>query len=238
MGENVVLSNAGLQSLYDSILSQAAERVSQDNFQTDAFFAMPNEDTRRGLTLLLRPSLMVDTNLHPVLAELQKICPDQYVYVRSDWHITVLSIISCFAGFQLSSIDTDSYITVLTAALKSVPPFPIEFHGLCCSSEAIMVQGFFRPGTLDVIRDKIRRAFLDTDLQQTIDSRYVLETAHLTVLRFQKPVADPKRVIDFIQQHRNTPFGTFTVDTLELVGNDWYQRQQHTEPVQTFKLKS
>ena len=90
--------------------------------------------------------------------------------------------------------------------------------------------------TLNVIRQNIRQAFHTIDLHQTIDQRYVLETAHITILRFQQTVTNPRPLLDYIQQHRNTHYGTFTVNTLELVYNDWYQRQSNTTPIQSFPL--
>ena len=236
MGEDVAATNPALLSLYDQILSRTLLHLQDHRFQVDNFLSALESDTRRGLTLLFRPPQEFQAKLSSILAELQAVCPGQYAYPSSDWHTTVLSIISCFPRFQLDHIDAKTYCEVLTQCLKAIPPFKVELRGLTCSAGAVMIQGFFTPGTLNVIRQNIRQAFQSTDLHQTIDQRYVLETAHITILRFQQPVTNPKPLLDYIQQYRNSHYGTFTVNTLELVYNDWYQRQSSTTPIQSFPL--
>jgi hypothetical protein len=58
----------------------------------------------------------------------------------------------------------------------------------------------------------------------------------MTVLRFVTPPADPARLAAALAALRNAPLGTMTVDTLELVVNDWYMSSAAVEPIERFAL--
>ncbi|RPD48590.1 hypothetical protein DNI29_08220 [Hymenobacter sediminis] len=99
-----------------------------------------------------------------------------------------------------------------------------------------MVQGFPEDDTLNRLRNELRTAFRRSGLQQSIDQRYALQTAHSTVLRFTTPLHCPDQLVAELRHHQHTPIGTFQVDTLELVYNDWYQRAADTVVLERYFL--
>ncbi|MEL6656117.1 MAG: hypothetical protein AAFP77_29935 [Bacteroidota bacterium] len=101
---------------------------------------------------------------------------------------------------------------------------------------AIMAQGLFRAGTLDHIRDRLRAAFRVSGLHHTIDQRYVLETAHATLIRFTQPLAEIRYLLAKLSQLRRVELGTFEAEKIELVTNDWYQRKKNTRLLQSYPL--
>src|SRR5699024_12422820 len=92
-----------------------------------------------------------------------------------------------------------------------------------------------RSSDLD-LRNKLREMFKDTSLQDSIDKRYKLQTAHLTAIRFKESFDDAGNFISKIARLRDRNFGSCTVDQIELVGNDWYQQQEKVESIAKFSL--
>ncbi|WP_343707224.1 hypothetical protein [Flavobacterium sp.] len=77
----------------------------------------------------------------------------------------------------------------------------------------------------------------NSGLQQSIDSRYEISTAHSTIMRFQEKLQNPKKLIETVENFRDYDFGEFEVKNLELVYNDWYQRKSSTRVLGDFGLR-
>jgi len=219
---------------YDKLYTESAAKITAGNYEIDHLID-DEKDQRFGITLVIRPDQNTKMNIQRFLTEVKAIEPDQYYYQDSDIHITVMSIISCYAGFELSQIDIQDYIQLINQVLKKHKSFKIQFKGLTASPSCILIQGFLTD-TLNEIRDDLRLAFKNSALQQSIDKRYTIQTAHATIMRFRAKLQNPARLISLIEQYRNFDFGTFTVDQIELVYNDWYQRERFVESLHVFKL--
>ncbi len=114
--------------------------------------------------------------------------------------------------------------------------FKIQFKGLTASPSCILIQGFLT-NTLNEIRDELRKTFKNSDLQQSIDKRYNIQTAHATVIRFKSELTDQTALINLIEKYREFDFGTFEIKQIELVYNDWYQREKFVKKLHTFSLE-
>ncbi|MBX0289975.1 mutarotase [Hymenobacter sp. HSC-4F20] len=220
---------------YDAMRVKAVSQLLTTGAEPDRMLHS-GQDARRGITLLARPPESVTAGVSRVLADFQLVAPEQYYYPAADMHLTILSIISCFPGFLLTDIAPAAYQEVVRAALEQVGPFVIRYAGLTASAGGLMVQGFPEDDTLNRLRNKLRTAFRRSGLPQSIDQRYALQTAHSTVLRFTTPLHHPARLVAALQSHQHTPIGTFQVDTLELVYNDWYQRAANTVVLERYPL--
>ena len=216
-----------LAAHYDAMRTAALSLLAHGEAELDPLIDSPH-DTRRGLTLLTRPPATITAAIQEMLAEFQAIDPAQYYYPTPDIHLTLLSIISCYPGFTLAAVDPARYQAALQAILADCRPFTITYAGLTASPGGIMVQGFPQDAGLQHLRTATRKFFQNTDLPQSIDHRYVLQTAHSTVIRFRKPLASPARLLATFRQYQQHFFGSFEVNTAELVFNDWYQRAANT----------
>ncbi|WP_316849591.1 2'-5' RNA ligase family protein [Pedobacter agri] len=219
---------------YDKLYTESAAKITAGNYEIDHLID-DEKDQRFGITLVIRPDQNTKMNIQRFLTEVKAIEPDQYYYQDSDIHITVMSIISCYAGFELKEINTETYIQLIAMALDKYRGFNTQFKGLTASTSCILLQGFFTE-TLNQIRDDLRAAFKNSTLQQSIDKRYTIQTAHATIMRFRDKLRNPARLLSLIEQYRDFDFGTFTVDQIELVYNDWYQRERFVESLHIFKL--
>ncbi|MDR6197129.1 mutarotase [Siphonobacter sp. SORGH_AS_0500] len=221
---------------YNALFEDAREKITLDQYHLDSLISS-SSDQRRGVTLIARPSKTVVDQIQCFLKPLQALEPTQYYYPTSDIHITILSIISCYEGFALSQIQPSDYSNVIKEALKDQTSFQLDFTGITASPAGIMIQGFWQDDSLSRIRNRLRTAFATTALQQSLDERYVLQTAHATVMRFQSPLQRKEELLNYLLEHRTHVFGTTGVDTLELVSNDWYMKEKQLQTLDRFSLQ-
>jgi 2'-5' RNA ligase len=226
-----------LQAHYDTMRKTAFGKLAHGEADLDTLLDSEH-DTRRGITLLARPPACITSVIEALLADFQQLEPDQYYYPTSDIHLTILSIISCYQGFTLDVINPEGYRQAISTILQHISPFRIRFTGLTASPGGIIVQGFPEDAGLQHLREQVRRCFQASNLQQSIDQRYSIQTAHSTVVRFRKKLVDPARLLQAIERYEHFIIGSFEVDTLELVYNDWYQRQENTILLETYPLAS
>lgn len=214
-----------LSEHYNELFKTSSELILSENYTIDSKIN-GNSDKRFGITLLIRSS--EEANIQAFLEELKKAEPEQYYYPNADIHITIMSIISCTEGFTLDKFSTSDYVEIIEKSLVDVNKIEIEYRGVTLSPSAVMIQGFPSDDSLNILREKLRDNFKNSSLKQSIDSRYSIKTAHSTVMRFQKKLENPKKLIAVIEKFRNHNFGKFTVEKIELVYNDWYQRERNT----------
>ncbi|WP_018477127.1 2'-5' RNA ligase family protein [Pontibacter roseus] len=220
---------------YNNLYQESLQKLQADAYQIDPLIDSPT-DNRFGITLLIRPSGQAKANIQSFLNELKAVEPEQYYYPNSDIHITVMSIISCYAGFNLQQISVPDYISLIQKSLSETGRFSISFQGVTASDSGILIQGFPQDEALSGIRNSLRENFKNSGLQQSIDARYAIQTAHATVVRFRKPFVGKQPFLQVVEQWREVDFGTFEVAKLELVYNDWYQRERSVKPLHSFRL--
>jgi len=224
-----------LEDHYHALRSQSLQKFRNNDFEFDPLIDSEN-DSRYGITLLGRPSREVKQNISKMLNEIKAVAPNQYYYPESDLHVTILSIISCYAGFSLDQIDQSDYQKIVQSAIGSISPFKITFCGLTASPSCILVQGFPENNKLDKLRNILRNKFKQSSLQHSIDKRYQLKTAHLTVVRFKKPIDDVDNFIKTVTSLRDVKLGSSIIDKVELVGNDWYQQHNKVTSIAKYHL--
>lgn len=226
-----------LKQFYNQLWNESLPKFQAGNFQFDPFLDATT-DQRYGVTLLARPTENVKKAVRRTLEEIQAVAPNQYYYPHSDLHLTVLSIISCYSGFSLDHINPSAYKHLIHSALKKFQPFKINFQGLTASPSAILVQGFPEDNQLNQIRNELRKKFRESNLKHSIDQRYSIQTAHLTVIRFKQNLYDPHLFINKIDHLKNRKFGHSYINELELVANDWYQKKDKVKLMKKFNLNS
>ena len=226
-----------LKEHYDSLYKTSIKRIETDVYDIDPLIDSLS-DNRFGITLLIRPSEDVKNNIQKFLNDLKAVDANQYYYENSDIHITVMSIISCYDGFELESINISEYITLINESIQNISNLKIEFKGITASTSCIMVQGFMNTEALNDTRNNLRISFKNSTLQQSIDKRYAIQTAHATVLRFKEKITDKSKFLKIIEKYRNHEFGTFEVKSMELVYNDWYQKAKFVKKLSEFSIKN
>ncbi|MFV5684338.1 2'-5' RNA ligase family protein [Flavobacterium sp. GB2R13] len=223
-----------LKQHYTALYNESIEKIVTDRYQIDNQIDSLS-DNRFGITLLIRPDSQTKKNIQTFLDELKQIDPGQYYYPSSDIHITVLSIISCYDGFNLETISIPDYVAIIEKSLVGIPDITINFQGITASSSAIMLQGFTNSNSLDDLRNNLRTNFTNSGLEESIDKRYSINTVHATVARFRKEISNKEKLIEILEKYRNFDFGKFKVKKYHLVYNDWYQRKQFVKELHEFQ---
>jgi len=221
---------------YNSLYQESIEKIIDDTYLIDNQIDS-SLDNRFGITLLIRPSIQIKRSIHCFLEELRAIDSGQYYYPNSDIHITVMSIISCYSGFDLAAVLVPDYVEIIEKSLMGVNNFEINFKGITVSPSAIMITGFVNNNFLDDLRNNLRNNFKNSGLEESIDKRYSISTAHTTVVRFRKKIKNKEKLIETLEKYRDFNFGKFTVEKYNLVFNDWYQREQFVQELHQFKVK-
>ncbi len=220
---------------YDQMWEEALSLYQVGQFRYDPWLDQKNDD-RYGLTLLYRPDDSVKNEIQFFLQNIQSSFPEQYFYPSSDIHLTVMSVISCYSGFTLDQIHLPEYIDLLKDCLSNYTSFRIHYKGITAANAGVMIQGFPEGDLLNDIRDELRGAFKNSSLENSLDKRYKLTTAHMTVMRFRKNITQPGHLIKALQPYRQYDFGMTQIEELELVFNDWYQRKEKVRLMHRFSL--
>jgi 2'-5' RNA ligase len=210
-----------LQSRYDTIWHEAVPALARGDVACDAQLAAGN-DPRRGLTLIARPDTQLAASFSALLDRLTDIEPAQYRHPIADMHVTVLSLFTATVNHGPELARAEAYRAAVAAAVAGTPPFTIDFNGITASRGAVLAQGFPQGDALPALRDRLREELRARGLDGSLDGRYKLVTAHSTLLRFVRPLTEPKHFHHTLTQLRDTPLGAMHVNALELVQNDWY----------------
>ena len=224
-----------LINIYNKLYNDGIEKIRSDQYETDDLIAS-STDKRFGLSLVIRPDEHVRQRFPKFLAALQAIEPHQYYYPTSDMHITLLPIIDCYEGFALDQIPVQDYIDLIVQSIPLQQNIEINFKGITVSPSCIMIQGFPQQRTLDELRNSLRTAFKTSSLQQSIDKRYFLRTAHVTVVRFTEPFTGKEQFLQVLENFEDYDFGRATIGEMELVYNDWYLREKFVKTLFRFKV--
>jgi len=219
---------------YDNLYQNSIDEIRTEGCKTDSLIKSPN-DNRFGITLLIRPPLLVKKRIEIFLNELKNIDNQQYYYPLSDIHITVMSIISCANGFELKNISIPDYIQIIEESIQDVGKFRFKFKGITASTSTIMIKGFYGE-ILNTLRNNLRINFQRSHLEQTIDKRYSIKTGHSTVVRFQNKLEQENNYLEALEKYKDFDFGEFDVNRVELVFNDWYQRKEHVKTLNYFDI--
>lgn len=225
-----------LATHYTNLYIESCEKISNGNYVIDT--QIDNlSDNRFGITLLIRPTEEIKNSIQLFLNELKEVDASQYYYPNSDIHITVISIISCYDGFNLNNISIQDYVTLINKCITGLNKSVINLQGITASPSAVMIQGFPSDTSINDLRDNLRTTFKQSTLEQSIDKRYSLFTTHLTVVRFRKPINNKDLFLKTLHKYRDYNFGKFEIKNIELVHNDWYQRVQFVKKLCDFNIK-
>lgn len=194
-------------------------------------------DPGRGLTVIARPSPALAVQCAAVQDRIAAAGgPAQIPQAQADLHLTVLSLFSVTDEFAPHLAQRDAYAAGVREAVAGLPAFDVDFTGITISRGAVVACGFPRDDTLAVLRSRLRDALRARGLGATLDQRYRLVTAHMTLMRFAAPPRDPARLAAALAELRDAPLGTMRVESLELVVNDWFMSSATLEGVERLAL--
>ncbi|MBN2305188.1 MAG: 2'-5' RNA ligase family protein [Anaerolineae bacterium] len=233
------------QAAYDRIESEGRAQMATGRIRTDPHLLDRASDTRRGLTLILRPDEVTLAQLAALLDDLRGVIPGQHVYRPGELHITVLPVISASPGLTLDEIPVNLYRAIFAPVIESTAPFAMRITGLIGTPNAVLLAGYAdshadgdrNSDPLNALRDRLRAALNAAGLAGLSERRYPSVTAHLTVARYQSQPRDLPALAAWLADHRDRTFGAFRAETVDLVFNNWYMDQDLVQTLAHFPLK-
>lgn len=226
-----------LEIHYNTMWNSAFAAVAGGAIDHDPHLAA-GPDRRRGLTLIARPDAALRARFAAMLDRLTNVEPQQYRYPVADMHVTILPLFTATEHPADELAGLDDYRAAVCAALEGAETFDIDFDGITLSRSALMARGFPRGLALETMRDRLRSQLRERGLDGSLDQRYRLVTAHVSLFRFSAPLRDAARFAALLEELRDTPFGTMHVEQAELVINDWYMSSNSLELVEVMPLRS
>lgn len=226
------------EEIYRYLWLSAEEAFQQGELDLDPHLSDLENDLRRGITLVAWPSQPCVERFSQLADELKEILPGQYFYDPQDYHITILTLIDAYAGFDLDDTPIELYDRVLTDVLPTFPPFEVDFRGICVTPGTIMVQGHLRSNTVNEMRDALRQALGSAGLGDSLDSRYENVTAHSVIARFKGIPDHPEAVFRQLTAFRQVDLGTSVLDTVYLMLNDWYMSHEKVRTLHRYPLEN
>jgi 2'-5' RNA ligase len=229
-------SRRRLQQRYDEIWVSGIGKIRKGKIKCDPVLAAGTADARRGLTLIARPSATVRDEVKVFLLQLRRLEPDQYYYEAPDLHLTILSLFTATFDHRRFFAQTQAYVAAVDCALSGLGPIRIDFAGITATTDAILIQSFPENDTLNELRDQLRRQLRVHGVDEGLDTRYRLTTAHMTAARFCRPLRDSQRFASALEAARHRSFGLTEIRSLSLVKNDWYMTRRVLETVKRYRL--
>lgn len=223
-----------LRARYEALWADAIKGIGRGEIERDPVLEARAPDTRRGMTVIARPSAGVARRATDVLRDLRRLEPDQYFYAGSELHVTVLSLFTASADYEPLFARRADYTAAVDAALMEVHPVQLSFEGITASRASVMIQGWFETNALDIMRERLREELRRQGLSKGVDERYRLETAHMTVLRFRAKLREPERFADRLREVRDRCFGEMTTERFALVEHDWYMSRRVTRVLKSY----
>ncbi len=168
--------------------------------------------------------------------QLGPIAVGQYFYQPEEFHVTVLSIISGTESWRKEIRRLAACRAIINKVLRRQRSFKICFQGVTASPSAVMIQGFPATDALEKMRDDLRQSFTRNGLGDRLDRRYKITSAHMTVMRFQRPATDWKQLTALLAENRRTDFGEMEVSRIQLIWADWYVSAKVARTLQEYRL--
>jgi 2'-5' RNA ligase len=231
-------TNEFLQERYTGLWNGAIGEIRAGRVMMDPLLASREPDRRRCVTVLARPSAAIQHSVSEFLDELRVVNPEQYYYDPAELHLTVLSLFTATLEHERYLERYAEYLAAVKAALANAVSFAVDFSGVTLTREAVMIQGFPMTTTLNNLREVLRNELRARHLTEGLDGRYILQTAHMTAVRFRAPLRENAHFAEVLERYRDRPFGRMQVQELNLVRNDWYMSRSSVAVLERFQLSS
>lgn len=182
-----------------------------------------NDDTRKGIHLLIRPSEKVIKSIQNKARELQHIDSNLYIYSPECMHFTLFSYINQTENFKYKKEQKELYQRLSKEIISNFKKFTISCKGLMLTDRTILVKGY-PERTMNDIRKKIRETLYKNDISYT--ELYKDDICHLSLVRFKNKIANREKLVKFVTDNYDYNFGLFDVSEVELICHDWYDTKR------------
>jgi len=111
----------------------------------------------------------------------------------------------------------------------------IELEGVFASPDGITIQGYFVNKGLSKLRDRLRDAINEDNLDNLELRKYKINTAHVAFVKFHSKLNGVK-LLEVVGKLRTFPLGTFRVNELVLNISPRYDKVETIDIIKRFSL--
>lgn len=153
------------------------------------------------------------------------LCGDDHTfYNRANLHLTVRSCEFHRIAVAQGDAAIRAYGAVLAEVGREHDPLEVAYCGLNANRTGIICQGYPLSETLQTLRGEIHRRLARLGFREGPEGDGVRRTAHISLVVFGGPVADPPALAGWLGADRETWFGATRITRLSLVK---YRRTAH-----------
>ena len=213
-----------LRAEYDRLFQTGRYRLGEEQVEADS---SPGEDgIGRGISAVIRLSPSTACRLCEVTSSLHALAgPKHFAYREDDLHITVCSLSSCREVAEVDNLRVADYVRTLRGIAKRYREHRVHFQGLTASSSVVMAQGWPVGPSFQSFRQELRECLSNEDLLDEPENGEARTMAHCSLVVFSDPVDNPAKLINFIDTHRDTEYGSSVARAIEVVR---YERTPHS----------
>jgi hydroxymethylpyrimidine pyrophosphatase-like HAD family hydrolase/2'-5' RNA ligase len=225
-----------IKVIYDSIWPSTKPKILNQALDFDPYLSKNIPDPRRGLTLLIDFQKNCPEEMKQLLAEANKLEPQQPWYKLENLHLSLYSLVDLDVANQakvLSPEQLHKYQMVIQNAIQNFPDFKVSLRGVTASAGVVLIKGY-SDGAIKKLRDSINQELARHNLP--INNRTPLN--HISILRFVKPLINPKTFCEFIEKNQDRFLGELIVKNCKLVINDWRNQPDKTVMLKEYLFKN
>jgi hypothetical protein len=187
------------------------------------------KDAARHLTLVARLPRTYNTALGEAIAALQRNNASHYYYPAETIHLTIRN----FDGVRRANVDQSEFLVRLRDCVNSCGSFLLRAKGLGVSPDSVFLQLFPEDRSLTELRRRL--SSLAQDIRQPTSAAGIFDNflnllfrnlAFANLVRFSGVISPP--FLGEIRRYRNTCFGQFPIEVVELVETDKLLSNQGT----------
>jgi 2'-5' RNA ligase len=215
------------RSLLDRLASEGAQRLRERGAAIDGILVRelrePGSDERHGVTIVCRPPREVAEAIGEVQRGLRQLEPDQYYYPGADLHLTLLEVRHSQPREAAESVAT-ALLPHVERLTRGLPEARLDSPRVVFNENAAYLAFLPVDEELGRLRTTLRERAEEFGFSTV--SRYVPVGAHLTFLRYLRPLhTESDRWIRALSECRLPPL-EWRIDNAWLTwGPNWYGRR-------------
>lgn len=211
---------------------------SMERFPKNVIISDKEYFKQKALTLIIRFPKKVCNRIDSILLNIKNNFPKQYYHSGNKFHTTLLGLIDPFYG-KVDKKLLDFLIGGIESVLKNQKPFLLNIKGINVGNGASVAKIYYKDKSIDRIRKKLISKLEKNNFNintEFLKEKYDINVSWATLVKY-KQKEDLLELKEELQSYKETEFGNFKVDKIELVIANHLMDEKNIKVIKIFKLK-